>query len=528
MKTFVKFAALAALLAALILGSCDNPFDLVQTLTVDVKSANNLFLVISSVTPEDNLTNVRPDVDILVQFDRAVDMDTVTAETILITLKSSDVNVGTGMVFSFNPDNNTLTTSHDFLEINTDYSIHITAAVKGTDGSELAAEKRWSFSTGEFPAGNLKIDNDNSYANSGDVTLAITVNRLVDKMRFASSEAEFTDALSWELLALTKSWTLPSGDGEKAVYAQFYYTGGDAYSSIVNDKITLDVTPPIVDAGSIPGILGAGNPSQAPGATASDATSGIDTYSWQKTSGPGNVGFDPSASDSNPSISADADGDYVVTLTVTDKAGNQASDTLSFTRNTTLSPNKPNVSGTSPSTTRTPTWSWSSGGGPAGIPSGIFHYKLNIEDWSAETSATSYTSGTLLYGPNTLYVQEKGTNGLWSASGNRTTVVTPTTIAPYWGAENVSTRPTISWPTYKGTFTSYLFWYAEYTKVLPTWISIDTGTAHTYTFTSSLSSGKRYDWYYQVLNSRNTVFDSTDSYPGTYTHPYYYFTTIGK
>ncbi|UCE37914.1 MAG: Ig-like domain-containing protein [Thermoplasmata archaeon] len=84
---------------------------------------------------------------------------------------------------------------------------------------------------------------------------------------------------------------------------------------------TVDTTLPTVDSGSDT----IGNSQFTRDATASDAGSGIATYSWTMVSGPGTITFGtPSAEDTT--ISADTDGTYVIRLTVTDNAGHSASD----------------------------------------------------------------------------------------------------------------------------------------------------------------------------------------------------------
>jgi hypothetical protein len=55
----------------------------------------------------------------------------------------------------------------------------------------------------------------------------------------------------------------------------------------------------------------------------------ITTYLWEKVSGTGNITFG-SANAINTTISADADGAYVIKLTVTDQGSNSASDTMSL------------------------------------------------------------------------------------------------------------------------------------------------------------------------------------------------------
>lgn len=113
-------------------------------------------------------------------------------------------------------------------------------------------------------------------------------------------------------------------EGTHSITIQATDTIGDVGSrtySFIYDK-----TPPVVNAGS----LGTINQATAPGATATDAHSSVATRSWAKISGPGSVTFS-NANVTNPNISANQNGDYVVALTACDLAGNCASDTVSFT-----------------------------------------------------------------------------------------------------------------------------------------------------------------------------------------------------
>ncbi|HRX63872.1 MAG TPA: S-layer homology domain-containing protein [Candidatus Absconditabacterales bacterium] len=61
--------------------------------------------------------------------------------------------------------------------------------------------------------------------------------------------------------------------------------------------------------------------------------SDIDTILRSQISGPGTASFNPSDT-GNTDITASADGDYVLQLTVSDNAGNTGSDTINFTRDT--------------------------------------------------------------------------------------------------------------------------------------------------------------------------------------------------
>ncbi len=89
-----------------------------------------------------------------------------------------------------------------------------------------------------------------------------------------------------------------------------------------------DATAPTVDAGAnvVMNVL----PS-ALDATVNANVSGVATYLWEQTSGPGAVTFSATNVE-DPNVTAiSVNGVYILRLTVTDLAGNSASDTLSFT-----------------------------------------------------------------------------------------------------------------------------------------------------------------------------------------------------
>ncbi|NTV41233.1 MAG: DUF5011 domain-containing protein [Candidatus Moranbacteria bacterium] len=82
----------------------------------------------------------------------------------------------------------------------------------------------------------------------------------------------------------------------------------------------IDKTNPQVDAGSDKQT----NSQFLQDANVSDALSGVASYSWTQQSGPGTIIFgSPTAEDTT--VSADVEGEYVIKLTATDKAGNSAS-----------------------------------------------------------------------------------------------------------------------------------------------------------------------------------------------------------
>lgn len=89
----------------------------------------------------------------------------------------------------------------------------------------------------------------------------------------------------------------------------------------------------------------------------------------------------------------------------------------------TMAPNAPTVSGTTPTSDTTPTWSWTSGGGG----NGTFRYKLddsNLNSGATETTGTSFTPGSPLSdGSHSLFVQERDAVGNWSTSGSKEIVI---------------------------------------------------------------------------------------------------------
>jgi hypothetical protein len=108
----------------------------------------------------------------------------------------------------------------------------------------------------------------------------------------------------------------------------------------VSRAVKIDKTPPLVNAGTDQNKSAQFTQSS----TDSDALSGILSYLWTKVSGSGNITFGTAAL-SDTTISADANDTYVIRMTVTDNAGNTASDDFTLV------------------------WSGVGGGGGGGLPS---------------------------------------------------------------------------------------------------------------------------------------------------------------
>ena len=85
------------------------------------------------------------------------------------------------------------------------------------------------------PTGTITINNDNISTPSASVNLTLTANDNIEvtQMRFRNNETAWT---AWETYSTSQNWTLPAGDGEKIVYAQFKDAAGlvsDSYSDTI-------------------------------------------------------------------------------------------------------------------------------------------------------------------------------------------------------------------------------------------------------------------------------------------------------
>ena len=111
---------------------------------------------------------------------------------------------------------------------------------------------------------------------------------------------------------------------------------GSGSASFTNEATFSDITPPefVIDEDTTAPSVDAGtdkttNALFTQDGAALDAESGIASYAWTKESGPGEITFG-SANAADTTVSASADGSYVLRLTVTDKAGNSAYDEMTL------------------------------------------------------------------------------------------------------------------------------------------------------------------------------------------------------
>jgi hypothetical protein len=150
-----------------------------------------------------------------------------------------------------------------------------------------------------------------------------------------------------------------------------------------------------------------------------------------------------------PAPPFEKDGRYVLEAAERDTAGNWSETASQALTVDTEPPAAPKVVGLEVTSNGTPTWTWTPGGGGAGV----FRCQLDGEDGEWKTlEETDFTPGEALdeSGPHTLFVQERDIAGNWSSSGSH--AVTVDTTAP--GAPVVTVKSPTSDATPEWTWKS--------------------------------------------------------------------------
>ena len=95
------------------------------------------------------------------------------------------------------------------------------------------------------PTGTVVMNGNAAYTNGLTVTLTLSAtdnSGTVAKMKFSPDGITFS---SPEPYAISKGWTLSSGEGTKTVYVKFADAAGN-WSQPASDAILLDTIPPVV------------------------------------------------------------------------------------------------------------------------------------------------------------------------------------------------------------------------------------------------------------------------------------------
>lgn len=498
MKRLARGAGAAILAAAL--STCWNDFPFLATVTDQVMVANDLYLEVTSTTPTANESTVDPWGTIDVEFDRDIDLATVSDATILLSPAVS-------WTHSYNASTHLLSIKPTALSSKSGYTVTVTRDVKGTDGSSLRDPYSWTFETALAPGGSIAITGttyeDTKYCKSENITVTVYYNQVVDSYRISTvdppgdsdwSGVIAVDGTSPDTKTAPASFSaLPLGDGVKKVYVRFYDEDKDIETppTVIYDTIVLDKTAPTVSVGTFPAVLNVAASTVVPGATASDAN-GIKTYSWAQTAGTSGAVTFSSSSVLDPTISGvrDYTTGVQVRLRATDPAGNYTDSTSTSMTVDCVAPTAPSVTGPgNASTDTTPTFDWVGGGGG----NGTFQYHLDSAAWSADTTVTTL-SPSCSYGEHRFYVRERDVTGNWSASGSDPVFVYPSYLSPAQYSI-VDRSPRVQW---WGGVHSYTFTVYARVRGDKTFTALVTNTSAYYIDLApgALAGSTIYEWYY--------------------------------
>ena len=331
-------------------------------------------------------------------------------------------NDGTGIV---NP--------YVYATIEDDYFIRLEL----TDNAGNTAEESIAFTWDETPPGNISNLAVADFNNTGQPLWSWDAGAGADFYR-TSYEADFDPYIDVDLTTFSPNQPL-TPDGIKTLYVRAQDYAGNS-SQELSASVHVDTVDPTISVTNWSYIANEASPSVVIDFTGADGSvtnggtnpSNIESYLWEEVSVTGNLVI-TNAGTLTPTVSATADDNYQLGLTVTDEAGNQSSAEFAFLRDVTR-PNAPSVDGPSLTPNLRPTWYWSSGGG--GI--GEFRYKLinidemtTIVDWTS-TTALSFTVGSDLADQYNyrLSVEEKDAAENWSLESYKNTEVDTTQTTP--------------------------------------------------------------------------------------------------
>jgi hypothetical protein len=397
-----------SLAAFLLITTCDNGFDILDKIETEVKIANEKFLVIESVSPSDLSSNVDPGNEINIVFDRALNINSLTANT--LTIYNEDIDSETGFtVVNYNQRTHILTVEPEdsYFENEDDYTITI-SGLRGSDGSELQEDYIWFFSTGTAPAGSiLVVDRDgfaeSNYTNEIEVNVGVLSSNEIASSYALSLVKDEVDHNYSSFNAESLIWTdkadiyddfeLSSSEGLQPVYVVFrgLVNAEYAYSQVENYNITLDTSDPVLENVSINGgATYSTDTSLSVAISVSDAVPDLCSYRY-RTSDDGTFSTWIDFSSASATFSATVDpGDNVektIYVEARDAAGNLstlASDTILVD---TVAPGKPSFTSTSEDTDSTNlNWTWSEGSGTYSN----YERNLNYSSTWTNTTGTSY------------------------------------------------------------------------------------------------------------------------------------------
>ena len=215
-------------------------------------------------------------------------------------------------------------------------TFYFRVVAQNSAGTAYGSEMSFVTTDTSAPNCSININNGDNYTKAVQVTLTLSATDDVGVTGYYLSDSSLTPSASgagWITVTSTTSfsadvsYTLNSGDGNKAIYVWYKDTAGNI-SSDASDSITLDTTEPdvtITSPTSSAAYTATENTIDLSG-IASDNMSGVGSVAWSNSNG----GSGTASGTTNWSISGVnlSNGDNLITVTVSDGANNTGTTTI--------------------------------------------------------------------------------------------------------------------------------------------------------------------------------------------------------
>jgi hypothetical protein len=253
------------------------------------------------------------------------------------------------------------------------------------------------------PSGSIVINGGAVYATSTSASLSLSATDAgsgVFQMRFSNDNATWS---GWEAYAISKAWTLASGDGVKTVYIQYSDNAGNVSTSFT-DTIILDMNPPSGSVSINAGAAYTNSASVSLTLAATDAGSGVSQMQFSND-GSSWSGWEAYATSKSWTLIS---GDATKTVYVQYK-DNLDNTSTSFTDTIILDTNPPSSMASSPANSMNLSFtvSWTGSDAYSGVVAYDVQYRVGTggtwTDWLNHTTATSS-----IFGPTNPLVVARG------------------------------------------------------------------------------------------------------------------------
>lgn len=291
----------------------------------------------------------------------------------------------------------------------------------------------------------VAINNFAVATNSTTVTLSLTAQDAVTQVAemMISNDPDMAGA-TWEAYQTSRSWTIPSGDGTKAVYVKFRDIVGNATTSAVSASIVLDTQRPTAPSVSFQ----EGAYARSRQVTLNLAVSGATSMMISEDSGFSGASYASFAATTSWALS-NGDGQKTIYVKFRDDAGNEPTSvaSASIVLDTVLPTTPVITEGNQPTSQLTFTVHLST-------PSTDANFKTcqvfggQYLNWTDTTDTSSFSFNLTQEGPNILWVRGKDHAGNEGAAAGVT--ITRDTTSPNIiniAVSTTGTTATIQWNT---------------------------------------------------------------------------------